>query len=196
MIDYVEVMLVRGRGLSSAAIGYFGAGYWSHYANVVPRGAPVRFANGKRTHVAFAGDWVLDARYDHVGGEPPGVRYRPSNYLAGEERIILRIHCLPEQARAWLAAGDSQLGKPYDARSIWAFVTGRNASRNWRNPSAWFCDELGIWMLEQSGRLPRLPLHINRVTPGTAYAVCGALGGTVVAHLPALIPLRPARALP
>lgn len=185
MTDHVEVMLVRGRGLSSAAIGYFGAGYWSHYANIVPRGAPIRHPTGRVGHGVFDRSYVLDARYDRVGGAPPGVQYRDMRYLEGEERIILRIPCTFEQKKAWLAAGDSQVGKPYDSAGIWDFITGGRKDRNWRDQSAWFCDELGVWMLERAGICPPLPAHVNRITPGAASLVCGALGGDIVAHLPA-----------
>jgi hypothetical protein len=169
-LSYVEVMLVRSTGITSRAIEWFGAGHWSHFANLLT-------------------DWddpkaeVLDARYDEVGGQQPGVRIRPVSYLKGTERTVLRIPCTPEQRVAWLKAGHGQIGKPYDSRGIWEFLTGDNARRDWRDPSAWFCSEYGIWMLEQAGICPPLPLHVNHITPGAAGLVCGALGGAVIARL-------------
>jgi hypothetical protein len=162
MDSHVDVMLCRASGFSSRAIEWFGGGHWSHFANIIDD-----------RH-------VLDARSDRVGGAPPGVYVRDASYLDDVERTVIRIPCSAGQAEAWLHAGRSQLKKPYDTQGIIAFATGRYTWRDWRDPAAWICSELGIWMLEQSRICPILPIHVNEIAPGPAGLICCALPGAYV----------------
>lgn len=61
------------------------------------------------------------------------------------------------------------------------FITGSYKDRNWRDQSAWFCDELGIWAQEQAGICPRLTAPAYKLTPGAVALVDIALGGQIVA---------------
>lgn len=177
--SYIEGLLVRARGLSSAVIAWWGAGRWSHWANLIDR----------RT--------VIDARYD----SPPshkrlpngcfeagvtalsGVQMRPVAYLGRTERMILRLPCTAAQRELWKKLSLSQIGKPYDPRSIIALLDGSNVRRDWRDPSCWFCSEFGIWTSEGAGATRPLSVHYNKIDPGSAGLIYEAGGACVMAHL-------------
>ena len=80
----------------------------------------------------------------------------------------------------WMGALASQIGKPYDFIGILDFVTGSTQDRNWRDESAWFCDELGVWAEERANITPRLPDPVYRLTPGSALMLNLGLPGTKV----------------
>lgn len=62
----------------------------------------------------------------------------------------------PREASAWLSW---QIGKPYDWRACFGFLTG---SRDWRDDTAWFCFELIAGYIE-AGSDYRFP-DLARVT--------------------------------
>lgn len=166
---HIRVMFTAGSELSSKAIEWFGGGGWSHMANILPDGS------------------VIDARNDIVkfNGHsfPTGVQHRPKGYLEAEcgRWIELENPCTVFQAKAWEAHLWSQVGKPYDQIGILDFVTGSLKDRNWRDQSAWFCSELGVWALEKAGICSALAAPVFRIPPGEGLLISMALGGTVVA---------------
>ena len=125
---------------------------------------------------------VIDARLGPAGGQPGGVWIRPGNYLDSVAKWVdVEIPCSAGQAKYWEMLLLSQRKKPYDTLGIIDFVTGSYRDRNWRDESAWFCDELGIWAQEGANICPQLPTDTFKLTPGEALLIDIALGGKVVA---------------
>lgn len=165
----IRVMFTAGSEFSSKAIEWFGGGGWSHMANVLADGS------------------IIDARNDIVKFNgvcyPTGVQHRPKGYLEAEcsRWVVLEIPCTVFQARSWELNLWSQVRKPYDQIGIMDFVTGGAKDRNWRDESAWFCSELGIWAQEKAVICPPLATPVFRIPPGEALLITMALGGMVVA---------------
>lgn len=161
----------RGNEPSSWLIGWFGAEYWSHAYTLLPGGVN-----------------VVDARADHVGGEPPGVYVRPMSYLDDAERLILRFKADPSRIAVAHAFLLGQEGKPYDKRGILDIATGRlmkPGARDWRDPAAWFCSEFQVWGAETARMIPRTPFEFNRIDPGLACYGWYQAGAIEVARLEA-----------
>jgi uncharacterized protein YycO len=142
--------------LSSRAIAWFSAGHFSHVDAVLPDGR------------------LLGARDDHVGGQPPGVRIRPPNYVKWSRRVVMKVPASAEQTYKFYAFLRDQLGKPYDSEAIWAFAF----NRDWRAPDSWICSELQSAAGEYSGLMPRLYLAANKITPVACALAFSAVGGT------------------
>jgi hypothetical protein len=73
-----------------------------------------------------------------------------------------------DKADAIVAAATSQLGKPFDSRSLKGFLSAKFPGiRDWRDPDSWFCAELVVWAFERAGywKNPPLPWPKNRVSP-------------------------------
>lgn len=154
----IRVQFVCENALSSKVIAWFSQGHFSHVDAVLPDGR------------------LLGARDDAIGGQPPGVRIRPSNYAKFARRVRMGIPATPEQEVRYYKFLDAQLGKPYDSEAIWAFVV----NRDWRERDSWICSELQAAAAEYSGRSPKLYLAANKITP-VAYALAvSALGARIV----------------
>jgi hypothetical protein len=151
----IRLQFSRQSGLISNAIAWFSAGHFSHVDAVLPDGN------------------LLGARHDRVGGKPPGVQVRPQDYVEFSEKRLFFIPAPPEQARMFYDFLLAQVGKPYDIAAIWGFAL----DRDWRNPDSWICSELQAAALEQVGRVPRLFLAANKITPGALALVVTAIGG-------------------
>ncbi len=149
---------VLGSGLSSQAIAWFGGGKkFSHFDCILPNGL------------------LLGARSDAVGGKPPGVQIRPPFYEKWERRTIFELHVSATQEGKWVDFLLSQVGKPYDTDGILGFIFGSNTDRNWRDESAWFCDELMLVSCEKAGCRP-LYIDAFRITPNSASIALSAWG--------------------
>ena len=106
--------------------------------------------------------------------DPGGVLLRPFDpwpYLTPPK--VARLQTTSAIVDAVIAAGRSQLGKPFDNSALWGFLedTARDApktgaARDWRDQASWFCSEWAIWSAE-TGKLFPYPLAVveNRVTP-------------------------------
>jgi hypothetical protein len=161
-LTYISLSYVLGSGISSALISYRG-GQFSHVDSIMPSGL------------------LLGARSDAIGGAPPGVQQRADNYEKWAARAIVNIPCSSAQSDAYYEFVLSQCGKPYDKIAILDFALGRHDSRDWRNPSAWFCDELVVAGFEVCALLQRLfVIPANRIDPGGSFLIASALGGQVV----------------
>lgn len=166
-----RVMVVADVGLVSWGIETGGG--WSHMANVL------------------ADDSIIDARSDSMkfpGGlkVPAGVQRRPAGYLDSIRKWVVLEG--PEDDpggkwsyNRWEYALVSQLKKPYDFIGIWDFLSDSVIDRNWRDESAWFCDELAVWAQEKAGYVPQLPEPVFRITPSAALLFDIGAGWRVVA---------------
>lgn len=146
--------LVRGTGISSRLIGWFGSGYYSHIDVETPSG------------------YLRGARSDVIKGIPSGYRDRPQNYetWATQTRYSLEV-TTPQYERYWQFS-NAQLGKPYDKRGlIDAFLLGRN----WRDDGQWWCSEEVAANLEAAG-LVTIPPEVRSVEPGDCAFLFAGLG--------------------
>jgi hypothetical protein len=153
----IRWQFVRGSGLSSAAIAWFSSGVFSHVDTVLPDGR------------------LLGARSDTVGGITPGVRIRPANYEKWAHRMVMEIPCTAWQENAYYEFLHKQIGKPYDKRAIWGFVTGRN----WRDDDSWICSEVTAASAEAGTLFPRLYLPVNKITPVALACLGSAIKGKI-----------------
>jgi hypothetical protein len=173
-----RIMVVRGSNFSSRAIAGFGAGRWSHMANVLADGS------------------ILDARYDHVEYEgaiyPTGVEQRPKGYLDDEEAWELYEFGTPKMYAPWLSALRSQIGKPYDSLGIWDFAkglfTGKYKDQNYDpgkpdQSKAWFCDALAVFGASWGCHYLTLPEDFTpyTLTPGAALDLFIGRGARLIA---------------
>lgn len=126
-------------------------GPWSHVDCVMPDGT------------------LLGARSDSVGGVLPGVQIRPPNYEVWPARDIVEIECSQFIADSWAAFLRRQIGKPYDTIDLLGdFLAGRD----WRNPDAWWCSELGAAAGEASLWLPKpIGQAVSFITPRDWYII-------------------------
>lgn len=162
----LPVLFCSGPDWESAEIERFG-GKYSHVATLLPGGKE-----------------VLDARSDVIKGIAAGVQIRPASYLGAPYVVDLyEIPCTEAQLDAAYSRLRTQLGKPYDKIGIINFgtgmITGDFEDRNWRNESAWFCDELCVWDWEMEGICPQLQITPNRIAPGSASLIASVLGAKV-----------------
>jgi hypothetical protein len=158
----IQLQFVRGKGLSSRAIAWFGGGRFSHVDAIMPNGT------------------LIGARSDVIhplgGGNPipAGVQPRPAGYEAWEERIVASLTVDKVKADKFYKLNQSQIGKQYDVTAIWGFVTGRD----WRDPQDWFCSELQAWCLETPMILPQLFTPVNKISPSTLAFGLSTAGAT------------------
>jgi hypothetical protein len=116
--------------------------------------------------------------------DPGGVLIRPFNpwpYLTPPKTA--RIETTAVIAAAVIAAGRSQLGKPFDNSALWDFLedTAEGApdaakARDWRDQSSWFCSEWLAFSAETGGLFP-YPLIAakNRITPADSLLLLNPL---------------------
>jgi hypothetical protein len=150
----VTLQFVQGKDWSGRLIEWFGGGpRYSHVDIVTPTGM------------------LLGARSDVVGGRPAGVQVRPSDYIGDEKFLRISLPCSSAQANAFYDFLNAQIGKPYDKIAILAFLIGRD----WRDTSAWFCDELAASALETAGLIQPLAVPENKLTPGSLLLVLSAI---------------------
>jgi hypothetical protein len=95
--------------------------------------------------------------------DPGGVAVRPVDYEPFKVRQ--RAVITTPKADAIIARIKSQLGKPFDAHALTAFLA-TDIPRAWADPGSWFCSELIAWALEAEGFWPyRLIIPKNRISP-------------------------------
>jgi hypothetical protein len=147
---------VQGRGLSSALIGWFGGGGYSHIDVITPHG------------------FLRGARSDVRKGIPAGYQDRPQFYDDWNKRTVFTLSVTPEQEARYWEFSNAQLGKPYDKRGILQYASGQ--FRDWRAADSWFCSEEVAYNLEFAGICPPLYEDANRVDPGDCAFIFSALG--------------------
>lgn len=140
----------------SSLIAWLGCAPFSHTDIILPDGQ------------------LLGARSDRVGGKPPGVQIRPPGYVKFAAKVVFTIPCTDAQEGAFLDFAHKQVGKPYDKWAILGFITGRD----WRDESAWFCDELVVRCAEVSTIMPYVYMAVWKITPGAAALAVSAIGAT------------------
>lgn len=150
----ITLRFVREPCLSSDLIAWFTQGHLSHVDCITKSGK------------------ALGARSDRVGGEPAGVWVRPADYAAFALVTCFELDATPAQEKAFYQFLNAQIGKPYDHRAIWGFVTGRD----WREPDSWICSELQAAALEYAGIVPKLYVAANKITPNALALIASVVG--------------------
>jgi uncharacterized protein YycO len=154
----IRLQFVTERAWTSWLIGAFGAGHLSHVDAIMPDGS------------------LLGARYDSIGGMPPGVQIRPPNYAKFSRRVIAVIPASEAQESAFYAFLHQQLGKPYDWRAIFAFAI----NRDWRAKDSWICSEFQAAALEASTIVSTLYLDANKIVPVPLALAVSAIPGVTM----------------
>lgn len=153
--QFLRYQFVRADDVLSDLIAVAGAGDFSH------------------VDLLLDDDTLLGARHDAVGGKPPGVQIRTRNYASWSKQVIIAVPCTTLQKATALNFATAQIGRPYDIVAILGFVAGRN----WRDPAAWFCSELGAATGEHGGLWPQLYSPANKIEPVPLSLVCSAVQG-------------------
>jgi hypothetical protein len=175
-LDVIELQYVLGYGFESGAIAYAGKAF-SHLDTVITDKHSWRFGCGAGC--------LIGARSDRIRDIDPGVQIRPPFYddrtgspigSGWKRRTVVQIEGPAHKVRAYYDFIYDQRGKPYDSRAILDFITGSLRTRDWRDPSAWFCDELVCSGLEVSKFVQRLHLiPSNRVNPGGSFLLISGI---------------------
>lgn len=164
----------------SKIIRILGHTYFSHVDFVIPIDLVatwVRWTARDYTIANYGADYALLGASsmpggDVISGNTNGVAIRPYDYLSFgiRRRMILQT----DRADAILEKAKTQIGKPFDsgALSPKVFLSdpyyGEVESRDWRDPSMWFCAEYVVCMLEDGaywGPDVKVSIKKNRVTP-------------------------------
>jgi hypothetical protein len=153
----ITAQLVRGKGILSAGIGWFGAGYYSHIDVITPAGL------------------LRGARSDSVGGRMPGVWDRPQAYEKWTRCTRFTFDVTPIQYQLFWDFSSRQLKKPYDTHGlIDTFIFGRR----WRDDDAWWCSELFAMCGEVAKRW-KFPDEKKSITPGDCVDLLTGLGALI-----------------
>lgn len=142
-------------------IAWFGAGQFSHVDAVLH------------------GGYLMGARYDTIGGRPPGVWIRPPGYDRWSRRVVMEVPATPEQTKKFYDFMMAQEGKPYDSLAIWGFALGRN----WREDDSWICSEV-VTAAGEASVLPTLFLATYKISPGMCAMAYSAIGGKATERAP------------
>lgn len=81
-----------------------------------------------------------------IAGNPHGVAIRPPEYQLFNVRR--QLHIETDRADAVVAKIMGQLGRPFDGDGVRQFLDDSVYTRDWRDPTAWFCSELVAWGCE------------------------------------------------
>lgn len=158
----IKIQFSTSTAFSSGIIRRLTHSPWSHVDFVLD--------DGSLLGVSGKDDSIVD---------PGGVCIRPHEawpYLYPPK--VAEVHCTSEVASKVLALGVMQIGKPFDNSALWGFLEdqgedpGKPQSRNWRDPSQWFCSELIIHCLEEGGVF-HYPLVVakNRISPADVLLI-------------------------
>jgi hypothetical protein len=152
----ITLQFVDGGDLSSWAIETFERSWMSHVDTVTDRVIDELPAGS-----------LIGSRTDFGGG----VRVRPANYTTWKrvERVVIATD--DWKVEAYWKFITAQIGKPYDSLAIAAFAF----DRDWREPDAWFCDELVAAALEAGQVVRRLAGQVNRLDVRDLYLVVSAI---------------------
>lgn len=165
MSAQIRWQFVLGQGWSSRLIAWWGSGYrgYSHVDAILPDGSCL----GARSDVITPKGQVAI---------PAGVEIRPPAYEKWKRRTVVTLSVTDIEAKAWEDCLKGERGKPYDSSDILGLIIGRPLSSD----GHWICSALQTYALEQIGRLPKLSVIPQQVSPNTLLTVLSALGATMV----------------
>ena len=158
-MSIIRLQFVRGTGLSSKLIAWWGNGYggYSHVDGVLSTGE------------------LAGARSDAVGGQPPGFRVRPAFYEHWDKRTVVTLTVSDQQAKDWERFLRAQIGDPYDESDILGLIIGQPIS----SAGHWICSAAQNHALRTIGVMPDLPVPDQQITPNSLLLMVSALRGSV-----------------
>lgn len=159
----ITIQLVRGSGVSSRLIAWWGNGYdgFSHVDAVLSTGE------------------LLGARSDVIkplgGGPaiPAGVQIRPPAYERWDKRVVIDIPSTPSETSMWEGYLRKQINDGYDQSDILGLILGTPMS----TAGHWICSALQTDALQYVKKIGPLGIPPQQVTPNTLGAVVMAIGG-------------------
>lgn len=145
----VRLQFVLGAGWTSRLIAWWGSGYsgFSHVDAVLDDGS------------------LVGARYDDVGGKPPGVQRRPAGYEKWKRRVVVTFPHTEAIYPMWEKGLLARVGAPYDPFDIIGLILGIPLS----SPGHWICSACQSDELQSVMLLPSLPIPPQQITPNTLY---------------------------
>jgi hypothetical protein len=167
-----------GRDWSSSAIGIFSADRLSHVDAVLPDALCDRLTYARRAQNphGYAYGSLMGARYDAIGGRPPGVQIRPPGYEKWRRVVLYETPCTENQAKHFWNFMLAQEGKSYDWTAVLAFAV----NRDWRDPQRWFCSELISAAQEDAQIIPKVFMSVNKVTPASSALIQSTRDGVLL----------------
>jgi hypothetical protein len=162
----MRLQFVTVDNFGSHAIAYFGGLRFSHVDYVMADGS------------------LLGSRSDKIGKVAKGVQIRPPNYLNFSRRVIFTIPATPDQEAAVWQFLAGQIGKPYDWRAIWGFIT----YRDWHERDSWICSELIAAALEYAKVCQALFLDTWDIAPGALALTVSSWKGVEWQDIPIVKP--------
>jgi hypothetical protein len=149
----ITLQFTSNGDFGSRLIKWFDHGLYSHVDTVMPGGS------------------LLGARSDVVMGVPKGVQIRPAEYVLDFEtrRVVLPVS--DDVEKKYYTFLLNQVGKEYNQRAILAFFFGAE----WSNPANWFCSQLAIAGLIESGAIYKPSTPDSKIAPDDLLLICSVL---------------------
>ena len=123
------------------------------------------FSHSDFSHVDIVNSMgkLIGARSDT---KTPGVAIREPGYVHFTKTVQVELEGTPNWE--WL---NKQIGKPYDKTGL--FRSFLFSDHSWGHDNSWWCSELGLAFLENSG-FPKASTPANRFTPNDLYIFTSA----------------------
>lgn len=118
---------------------------------------------------------ALGSRSDIINGIPAGVQIRSGNYAKFAVQLTLALNVEEDKEKKFYSFLKAQIGKPYNKLGILGIAVGQD----WNSVNSFFCSQLAVAALIQSGICPSLIAPTNRINPDTLAVVVSALGGYI-----------------
>lgn len=132
-----RIVLFRGRGIISALIRWQTRSDYSHAGILMPDGRIIEAWQGKGVRVKWLSDWC--------------------------DVDLFGVHGMtPEQWQAAIGYCKAQIGKKYDYRGVFRFLSRRKVPADDR----WFCSELVAKALEVAGVKLFNYIDASEIAPG------------------------------
>lgn len=136
----------------------------------------IEFRCGWCSHVEAIGRYTKSLTFGAQFFGGVGYRHQADKCYRHTRKVeVWHIPCTSDQRSRFWDFMDAQDGKPYDWKAIAGFAIGQ---RTWDEPNAWFCSELVMAALKESGIWqPQGQVYISRIDPDVAYLVWTSLAG-------------------
>ena len=155
----IQLQFVRGSGISSKLIAWWGNGYggYSHVDGILSDGR------------------LAGARSDKVGGQPPGFQIRPPAYEKWAARTVVSIPSTDQEQSIWQGFLLTQVGEPYDKSDIVGLIIGRPIA----SAGHWICSAAQCAALNFVQKMPIPPIPTQQITPNSLLLMCAAIGAKI-----------------
>ena len=161
----VRLQLVRGIGLSSDLISWWGGSYWgfSHADALMPDGTLI---GARSDRIYHNGVWY-----------PKGVQQRPAEYEQWKRRAIVTFHVQRWQSDYWERLQSEGLGAQYNHLNIIELILGVKPTPD--KHGRWICSARQFNRLRLIGVFPALTIPDEEITPDHLYLMSQAVGAVI-----------------